>query len=65
MNSHLEYLEQWFCETSIGCVPKVQIITGLLIVFINLYFLRALRALRKLFATKLMFCRELSFVLSN
>ena len=37
MNSHLEYLEQWFCETSIGCVPKVQIITGLFIVFINLY----------------------------
>lgn len=33
MNSHLEYLEQWFCETSIGCVPKVKIITGLLIVF--------------------------------
>ena len=28
MYSHLEYLEQWFCETSIGCVPKVQIITG-------------------------------------
>ena len=37
MYSHLEYLEQWFCETSIGCVPKVQIITGFDDDFINLY----------------------------
>ena len=64
MYSHLEYLEQWFCATSIDCVPKVhriidgfpsihpsgghgicafgitpfgelQIITGLLMVFIQ------------------------------